>query len=142
MEQERGFFVSFEVYIKRIVGKSTLPYLWVVFWFLFLVLTISLGQETYSLAGATTIREVVRQAAQQGDYSLAQRLYTGESGLEDLVYPEKKIDIRITELENKLTIYPGDRDIYLALETLYGERGNQDKANEYREKARILDPNN
>ena len=147
VEQERGFFGSFEVYFRRVVGKSTLPYLWAAIGMVALVLGVSLWQGKYSLSGATNMSQVVQRAAQNGDYALAQRLY-GQcavpqcQSVTDLVYPEKKIDQRIADLEGKLTQYPGDRDIYLALARLYAVRGNTAQAQSYSEQARILAPNN
>lgn len=115
-----------------------------------------------SVVGARGSEEVVSKAAERGDYETAKELFnqrtkesenrgvlgaetdpsSDEASLEDRVYPEKVVERRIDELEEKLGEYPGDREIYLALADLYGQLGNQDKSDEYREKARVLDPNN
>lgn len=103
-----------------------------------------------SVVGATSLGGVTKRAAERGDYELARWLYEAGgdkvlgagSELEDKVYPERVIERRIAELEEKLEEYPGNREIYLLLTDLYGQVGNQELESEYREKARVLDPNN
>lgn len=95
---------------------------------------------------------VVKRAADSGDYQSAQKLWDETMPeLEDKVYPERKVEREIAELEQKLEEYPGNREIFLMLGELYGEldgvragepRPYGEMAAEYREKARILDPNN
>lgn len=100
------------------------------------------------------MREVISLAAERGDYETARGLlnhYTirplnqsvlgAESELEDKVYPERVVARRIMELEEKLETYPENKEIYLILASWYDQLGNTEKSGEYREKARILDPN-
>ena len=99
-----------------------------------------------SMAGARDVREVIKKAAKRGDYATARRIYESCTVPQchsdtDLVYPERKIEQKIAELEVKLGEYPGNRQIYLGLADLYGQIGDWEKSGEYREKARILDPN-
>jgi tetratricopeptide (TPR) repeat protein len=117
-------------------------------------LLLSWAASKNSLAGARTQNEAIKKAAEQGDYQTAQALYeemnSGStepvlgvmSEIETLVYPERKVEQRISELLLKLEEYPGNREIYLSLAELYSQIGNEESAQEYREKARILDPNN
>jgi tetratricopeptide (TPR) repeat protein len=96
-----------------------------------------------SVVGVTRLEAVVERSAKLGDYQLARGLWNESMGeLEDVVYPERKIERRIADLEIKLGEYPGNRQIYLALAELYAQLDNAERAAEYREKARILDPNN
>lgn len=97
--------------------------------------------------------EIIREAARRGDYELAQSLYEqrtvnneqrvlgADSELEELVYPEKRLEREIAEWEEKLERYPGHRDILLMLAQLYEQGGKSEKAREYWDEARILDPN-
>jgi tetratricopeptide (TPR) repeat protein len=150
--QESGFFTSLERYGRKIVGRSPLPYSWIVI--LLVLLVVGVSWTSQSLVGVSSIGEAARQAAQAGDYNLAETLYlkqqtagfTGQvlgmaSDLEELIYPERKIERRISELEQKLETYPGSREIYLLLSKLYSQIGKQELANTYSEQARVLDPN-
>lgn len=147
MKKNTGFWRGLEKYGWKVVERSPLPYAWIAMGIWGLILGASWGQVRYSVVGARNVNEVVAKAASLGDYETARKLlnhYTNEplNHLEDLVYPERIVERRIAELEAKLTEYPGNRQIYLALGELYGQLGNGEKADEYRERARILDPNN
>ena len=58
------------------------------------------------------------------------------------VFPEEAVEEEIDELEQVLINKPGYRDVLLKLAVLYWQIEEIDKAREYFEKARILDPNN
>lgn len=115
-----------------------------------MVLAASWGNVKNSTVGARGMGEVIERAASLGDYELAEKLYKSaagnvlgaESELEDVIYPEKVVERRIGELEEKLVQYLGNREIYLAIADLYEQLGEAEKSGEYREKARVLDPNN
>ena len=138
-----------EKYSWKVVGRSPLPRYWqhLVIGVVLLVILASLKYAKYSVVGARNIDETIWVAAKNGDYATAQRLYESctapqcHTVTEDMVYPERKVERRIAELEGKLEEYPSDREIFLNLAGLYDQLGNQEVANEYREKARILDPN-
>ncbi len=129
------------------VGRSPLPYSWLVIGLILVVLSASLVGK--SMSPTTSVEQAIRQAVAYGDYLLAAQLYTSSdehvlgasSELEELVYPERIVKRRTYELEQKLEVYPGNREIYLLLAQLYDQMGNQEMAREYNEQARILDPN-
>ena len=64
-----------------------------------------------------------------------------ESELEELVYPETKLQREIEKWEKKLGEYPSNREIMRGLATLQEQAGNMERATELREQIRILDPN-
>jgi len=158
MKNELNFWRSLEKYVWRVVEKSTLPRYWreIAIGLVLTVLLTSLKYAKYSAVGQTTTYDLITKAAQIGDYETAQRLYENCKVSqcpdidEELVYPERKLEKRIAELENKLEQYPGNREVYLSLANLYDqlkdERAGEPRpygemAAEYREKARVLDPN-
>jgi tetratricopeptide (TPR) repeat protein len=147
MRQDLSFWRGLERYFLRVMQRSPLPYAWVALGGICLVVIVSLMQSSNSLASARNLEDVVVTAASRGDYGLAQTVFeqiqdpTFKHQVEDLVYPERKIEARIAELEQKLLEYPEHREIYLLLSNLYGQLNQDDKSDEYREKARILDPN-
>lgn len=147
MKKNGGFFESFEKYGWSVVGRSPLPryWRWVGVGVILSIIVISWSYSGQTVVGARDIGEVIEKAARLGDYEKARELlnhYTNEplDHLEDIVYPERKVERRIAELEAKLEQYPGNRQIYLGLAELYGQLGNREKTDEYREKARVLDP--
>ena len=155
MKNELNFWSSLEIYLRKIVGRSPIPYTYIGVLIVLLVLVTSVFNVKNSVVGLDSLGQVIIKSAKSGDYTLAEELFkkleVGQSGnnilgseseLEDVVYPEKIVERRIFQLENKLVEYPGNREIYLELAGLYGQLGHEEQSNEYREKARILDPNN
>lgn len=153
-----GFWRSLEKYLWKVVGRTPLAWTKVGLFVILIVLLSSLGNVKSSVSSARNNREVVERAARAGDYELARELYQassiryqvlgaesdlpdGEAGLEDLVYPERVVWRRIDELEQKLEIYPGNREIYRTLSALYSEIGEEQKSSDYWEMVRELDPN-
>ncbi len=120
------------------------------------VIIASVLNANSSVVGARDPRELVERAARVGDYESAREMLNvlksqmtnsqmkqgSESELERLVYPERVIEREIEKYEDLLLTYPGNLEIYLTLSQLHAEIGNDERAAEYRENARILDPNN
>lgn len=71
-----------------------------------------------------------------------QKILGADTELEELVYPEKVLERHIAHYENMNEAYPHDREILVHLSRLYTQLGQKEKAQEYWEQARILDPNN
>ncbi len=155
MEKNLGFGEAIELYLRKVVGRSPLPRLqklcfkhcgqaWPVIGIslIIIVFGVSLKYSKDSVVGARNIKDVVEVAARRGDYATARSLWDDSmSDLENMVYPERKIAKRIEELTQSLEVYPESREIYLAIAELYKQIGNEEKVQEYRERARILDPN-
>lgn len=143
MKRKESFWNSLEKYGWSVVRRSPLPYTWIAVGLIGIVVVTSWLNHENSVVGARNIEQMVEIAARQGDYQTAQK-YWGESmrEIEDIVYPERKVEKRIMDLEQKLDEYPGNRQIYLGLADLYKQLGNSEKSDEYREKARVLSPNN
>ncbi len=142
MKKNLGFGEAIELYLRKVVGRSPLPWPIIGIALFLIVFGFSLKYSRDSTAGARNIREVVEVAAKRGDYATARSLWDDSmSDLEDLVYPERKIAKRIEELTQSLETYPESREIYQAIAELYKQLGNDEKVQEYRERARILDPN-
>lgn len=150
MKKSEGFWQSLEKYSWKVLGRSPLPWAWVGIGVIMAILLASALNTKNSVVGAENINEVIGRAARLGDYGLARGIYESggervlgaESELEDLVYPERVIERKIGEIEEKLKEYPGNREIYLMLTNLYTQVGDEELAGEYGEKARVLDPNN
>lgn len=156
MKKSISFWESLEQYSWKLVGRSPLPqhWPWIGVVLIVVVLLASVLNMKNSTVGANDLREVITLAAERGDYVTARMLWNNqspitnnqtvlgaESELEDGVYPERVVTRRIAELEIKLAEYPENKEVYLMLASWYGQLGNTEKASEYREKARILDPN-
>lgn len=145
-----NFWLSLEQYLWKLVDRSPLPHYWrhIGLGLVLIVLLTSLNYARYSAALAVTPKDIVVRAAQIGDYEIARRLYEScavpqcQSVTEELVYPERKVERKIADLEQKLEEYPGNREIFLMLGEMYGQLGDEEMAEEYHEKARVLDPNN
>jgi tetratricopeptide (TPR) repeat protein len=155
MKKNLGFGEAIELYLRKVVGRSPLPRLqklcfkhcgqaWPVIGIslIIIVFGVSLKYSKDSVVGARNIKDVVEVAARRGDYATARFLWDDSmSDLEDMVYPERKITKRIEELTQNLEMYPESREIYQTIAELYKQIGNEEKVQEYRERARILDPN-
>lgn len=146
MKKNLGFGEAIELYLRKVVGRSPLPWPIIGIGLIIIVFGVSLKYSNDSVASARNIREVVEVAAKRGDYQTARELlkhYNIEplDQFGELVYPERKVQTKIDELEQSLEIYPESREIYLAIVELYKQLGNTEKASEYLEKARILSPN-
>lgn len=154
MKNPTNFWSSFEQYARKTTERSPLSWSQLVLPLTVLVVGLSVLTAKNSLVGARNTREAIEVAVKRGDYKTAQELYekskTGKeekvlgimSELEEVVYPELVVERKISALQDKLSEYPGNREIYLSLAELYRQIGNTESAAEYREKARILDPNN
>ncbi len=156
MEKREDFLLELEKYVRKVVVRSQLPYYWPWVGIILLVLTLltSALSGKDSVVSADTLREVIEKSARKGDYSTAKALliksqFAGiesdvlgaNADLVDVVYPEQKVLRRIAELEAMLISYPGSREIFLELSDLYSKINEAQKSSEYREKARVLDPN-
>lgn len=157
MKKKIGFWESLEQYSWTRIRRSALPQIWpwIGVGMVMVIVGASLANKQNSVVGATSWREIIMRAAERGDYVLARKLLTKqqtnetivepvlgvESELEEMVYPERAVSRRIAELEKKLADYPESKTIYLMLSSLYGQLGNTEMSSEYREKARVLDPN-
>ncbi len=154
MKKSDGFLQSLEQYIYKTVGRSPLPWSWVGVGVVGIVMLVSFLNVKNSVASAQNTREVVEKASERGDYATAIKLWNdqllitnnqvlgAESELEEKVYPEKVVERRIAELESQLEQYSNHFEILLEISRLNSLIGNMAKSSEYREKARILDPNN
>lgn len=151
MKKDKGFWASLEKYLGKVLERSPLPqhWRWMAIGLVIVVVVNSVVSAKYSVVGVRDMAEVIKLSAERGDYATARDLYDGctvsgcqgVTALEDIVYPERKVERRIEELEAKLLDYPGNREIYHILADLSDQLGREERASEYREKARILDPN-
>jgi len=159
VKKNRGFWRSLEKYSWGVARRSPLPYTWIGVGIVLSMMGMSLVNVRNSTVGARELQDVIEKAVERGDYFLAEHLYQTEgkqvlgssSELEDKIYPERVVERRIAELGGRLEEYPGNREIYLILANLYqqlegtrvdtGVDSYKNKATEYREKARVLDPN-
>lgn len=154
MKSELNFWRSLEEYSWKVMGRSPLPWPWVGVGVVAIVLCLSLLNVKNSMIGVRDVDEAIELAAKRGDYKVARMLFDSSTNtasetvvlgvkteLEDIVYPERIVEKQIIELENKLEKYPGNREIYHSLSTLYAQVGKQETANAYQEMARVLDPN-
>lgn len=144
MKKAEDFWGSLEQYVRQVVKRSPLPRHWhhMGMGMVVAVLVISAVSAKNSVVDATSLEAVIEKAAGMGDYTMARKYWNpGMEELEEVVFPEKKVERRIAELKEKLLEYPGNRQIYLGLSQLYRQLGNSELSDDYREKARILDPN-
>ena len=142
MKKNLGFGEAIELYLRKVVGRSPLPWPVIGITLILIVFGVSLKYSRDSVVAAKNFKDVVEVAAKRGDYATARSLWDDSmNDLEDMVYPERKITKRIEELTQSLEIYPESREIYLALSNLHMQLGNDEKSQEYRERERILEPN-
>lgn len=144
MKRDLNFWLGLEEYLRTVARRSPLPYPWIAISIVLFIIFASFLNSKQSFAEINTNTEAALRAAKLGDYEVAQDLYieTGNPDLKDIVYPEQVVERRIAELEQKMALYPGNREIYIELSNLYRQLENIDVSGEYREKARVLDPNN
>lgn len=150
------FLPSLERYFFGRISASPIRWHWIGIALVASVLFASISGGYFgSSALHGSAPEVIRWAAESGDYELAdilyRRSYADSSSssvlgiavsLEHVVYPEKKIRAEIERQEELLIHYPGSRDILIRLSRLYTEIGMEEIAVKYWERARLLDPNN
>lgn len=156
MKRNRGFWGDLEIYTWKTMDRVSPALAHFGMGMIGLVIISSITNIKSSVVGTRDPRDVVERAARAGDYERARKMFNVhkslmtnsqmkqnfESGLEELVYPERVVEREIEKYEELLLTYPGSRDIYLLLAKLYREIGNNERSNEYTENARILDPNN
>ena len=155
MESTDNFFTSLERYVRKVALRSSLPryWAWMVVGGVLVVTGTSISAQN-EILGARNMEEAIRIAARQGDYQIARALFDqtldergqtsvlgASAELENLVYPEKKVEMKIAELKQLLTKYPENKDICQDIARLSFEIGDGEQAKVYAEKARILDPN-
>lgn len=155
MKSEDGFFDNLGRYGLRVLERSRLPlyWRWIAIGLICIAMATSWSARDISVAGEIRVDEIAVKAASVGDYEAARKLlnqYADEPAarqggslnhLEELVYPERKVERKIAELEARLVEYPGNRQIYLLLADSYDQIDHSEKSSEYLEKARVLDPN-
>lgn len=144
MKRDLNFWLGLEKYLRTVAKRSPLPYPWIAISIVLTIIFASLLNSKQSFADISTNSDASLRAVELGDYEVAQDLYveTGNPELKDIIYPEQVIERRIAELEQKSILYPGNREIFIELSNLYKQLENIDMSDEYREKARVLDPNN
>lgn len=154
MKRDLNFWLGLEIYIRAVAKRNPVPYPWIGVGAIFLAILTSTVSSRASFVSVGSVAEAASRAASLGDYAAAQELFGklnsetandsvlgAQSELEDKIYPERVLEKKIAELEDKITKYPGNREMFIELSNLYKQLGNQEMANEYREKARVLDPN-
>lgn len=142
MGNSRHFLASLEAYGWARIKKSPLPWSYVGITLIFALLIICVASDNQSTTKARTKTELVKMAVQRGDYSTAEKYFDERmNSIEDLVYPRRKIERRIVELREKADQYPESVDLYVGISKLYQQLDESELASEYREKARILSPN-
>lgn len=155
MKRVQSFWRDLENYTWKIIGRVSPALPWLGIALVLLTVIVSIRTSRTSLVGIRGLREAALHAARAGDYELAQHLWENrslgendrlvlgvESELEDLVYPERVVEREITRYETLLLKYPGHRDIYLWLAELNTQVGRIEKAQEFFDLAKELDPNN
>jgi tetratricopeptide (TPR) repeat protein len=142
MKKNSGFGDAIEIYLRKVASRSPLP--WPVFGIgiIILMFAASMIYKADSVVSAQSSADVVVMASRRGDYQTARNMWDGSmNNIEDLVYPERKIEQKIGELEAKLGVYPENREIYLLLANLYSQLNDVERSSRYLELARILSPN-
>lgn len=152
-----GFWPSLEYYVYKRIADSHVPWAVVALAGVAIMIGASTAAGYFSKSPLFGSRsDVIKWAAAGGDYATAQILYeNGQeqmtegqkilgagSELEEVVYPEKKVE---NQIERDILLnekYPGNRDLLLHLSDLYAAIGNSESAEITREQARKLDPNN
>ncbi len=141
MGNKSGFLAGLEKYLFARIKTSPIPWSCVGIAILLPMIVLSICYHSESSSAARNKHELVKLAASEGDYNTARKYYSDDMGeLRDLVYPALKIEERILVLKDKLKEYPESVELYLAIANLYTQTGETSLADEYREKARILNP--
>lgn len=156
LRKKLGFLASLEHYSYKRIAQAHIPWIPVAIAGIAIVIGASIAAgyfQTSPLFG--TRQDVMKWAAGNGDYQTAQKIYLGLSetymntqvlgagtDLEEIVYPEKRIERELHNSLELLQIYPGDRDLLLHVAELYTETGDAEQAQIYWNQARLLDPNN
>jgi tetratricopeptide (TPR) repeat protein len=142
MKKNSGFGEAIEIYLRKVASRSPLPWSVVGIGIILIIFATSLAYKADSVVSAQRNEDVVVMAARRGDYQTARNMWDGSmNNIEDLVYPERKIEQKIGELEAKLGVYPENREIYLLLANLYNQLNDVERSSRYLELARILSPN-
>lgn len=118
------------------------------------VVLMSLGYRQQSLAWERGWQEAALGAAERDDYKTAQAIWTEreeeenttnilgvESRLMEQIYPELALARMAAEYEDLNNEYPGSRDILLSLFRLERALGQEQRANDYIEQIKAIDPN-
>jgi tetratricopeptide (TPR) repeat protein len=152
MKKIDGFWQSLEQYFYKTARRSPLPWSWVGIGVVSIAMLLSLLNVKNSVASAENTREIIEKASGRGDYETARKYFEQQvasedvlganSELENKVYPDRAVEQRILELEEQLRKTPNHFEMFLELSRLNKLIGQEEPANEYREKARVLDPNN
>lgn len=154
MKSETNFWRSLEKYTWEVAKRTPLPWSVLGVVFICFVLLFSLLNGKNSVVTARSIEDIIEKAGRSGDYETASQLFENRTldnysrvlgvatELEDIVYPENILYRSLTELTQKLDEYPNHFEMLLEISRLYTLLENKEQADEYREKARILDPNN
>jgi len=142
MKKNSGFGEAIEIYLRKVASRSPLPWSVVGIGIILLMFVTSRVYKADSVVSAQRNEDVVVMAARRGDYHTARNMWDESmNNIEDLVYPERKIEQKIGELEAKLGVYPENREIYLLLANLYSQLNDVERSSRYLELARILSPN-
>ena len=97
------------------------------------------------------VDELIKNVAAQGDYELAQKLYEERNvlgiddkgnKLEEIVYPEKKLQRILEEHKSILKESPYLRNALINIARLYKNLGEEEKAQEYWKKVEWVYPSN
>ena len=154
--QRGGFGASLLNYICKRFWELPIDWWWVGVGVASIALVASLtgGYYTSPTLGGQISKTMILRVAQRGDYELAERLLAQyqtrgskgqilgvESTLEETVNPERKVEREIERVVKLVENYPTSRDLLLYTSRLFSLLGNEEKASEYFEKARVLDPN-
>lgn len=153
--QKPRFWRELERYVYLRVQRIPIDWRWVGVGLVVTAGTTSILSGYFNSPTLYASREaIIQEAASKGDYTLADKLYQENNELrivnnvlgvnaelEDLVYPERKLQREIEEGEERLAKYPSHRDILLTLTLLFRHAGEVERAQEYYEQAQILDPN-
>lgn len=142
MTKQSGFLSSVEQYAWHRMKTSPLSWSWIGVGIVIIAIVTSALTTKEATISARNKTELVKIAAEAGDYKTAELFFDEEmESLRDLVYPARKLESRIVELKATTELYPESTRIFLELANLYDQIGENDLRDLYREKARVLNPN-